>query len=227
VLLDYEKFRALEFRFLPNGRHLFKHSPGMGGPESNYFTDLVIGHPTHLYVVDALGKKPRRVHSSSQQMDADFLDDGRRIAWWQPGDVDEANKRRVIALQVLELASNKVSTVATVDTGIGRRDPPDASSSLRSTWLVHAHEGLRADDVVSGKHFEHALASDERLCDAIPHDSTWPRRHGRRWSEHVIVAKRLGDVTELAVLAIPSFAIVYRTRVPTAGLMGADWVEAL
>lgn len=227
VVLAYENLRAYEFRFLPDGRHLFKSSPGMGGPESPYFTDLIVNHPTHLHIVDALGKKPRRVHSSSQQMDADFLDGGRRVAWWQPGSVDEKTNERTIALQVLELATNKVSTIDTVVTPIGRRDAPETSSSLRSTWIVHSDHVLRADDVASGNRKEYQLGPDERLFEAIPHDSTWPHRHARRWSDHVVVATRLGDVTELAVMSVPSFAVVYRTKVPTFGLMGADWVETL
>jgi hypothetical protein len=239
VILEYDKLRAYEFRFLPDGRHLFKTSPGMGKAESPYFVDLIIGQPTHLHVVDELGKKPRHVHSSTQQMDAEFLDGGRRIAFWQPGEIDKATNRRTISLQVLDLANNAITNIDTVTTplknlnGGTRRDAPEASSSIRSTWIVHAHElaadfrttMLRADDVATRNHVELRLAADEQLFAGIPNDSHYPHRHTRRWSDQIVIGKRLGHVTELAVIAIPSLAVVLRTRVPTQGLYGAEWVD--
>jgi hypothetical protein len=41
-----------------------------------------------------------------------------------------------------------------------------------------------------------------------------------------VIAREVDPVTtELAVIAISSQRIVYRTKVPTAGLIAADWVE--
>lgn len=225
TLLDYEKWRAYEFRFLANGLHLFKDSPGMGGQESPYFIDLVLGHPTHLYVVDGLGKKPRRVHTSSQQMDADFFDGGRRVAWWQPGHVNEQEQTRTLGLQVLDVASGAITEVDAVTMGLGRQ-APETSSSLRSTWIVHAHGyGLRAEDVATHKRVERALASGEYWLPGVPHNSAYTQHHSRRWSEHIVLGRRLADMTELEVRALPSFTLVLRARVPTHGLREAEWVE--
>ncbi len=240
VVMAYEKWRPQEFRFLPGGAHLFKDSPGMGGPESPYFTDLVVNHPTHLYVVDAIGGKPRKLHSSSQQMDADFLDGGRRIAFFQPGKVDPQANTRALELSVLDVATRSVSPVAVVITpasvpgGGTRRDAPQASSSLRSTWLVFARTfgptfnatSLRASDVATGAFEDHPLAPDERLMHAIPHASLYSHQHGRRHSDHIVIAKGHGPTLELSVLAIPSFETIYRVEVPALGLSGADWVAA-
>lgn len=240
AVMAYEKWRPNEFRFLQSGAHLFKDSPGMGGPESPYFTDLVVSHPTHLYFVDAIGGKPRRLHSSSQQMDADFFDGGRRIAFFQPGNVDPQANTRALELSVLDVATRSVSAVSVVLTpasvpgGGTRRDAPQASSSLNSTWIVFARTfgptfnatSLRASDVATGAFEDHVLAPDERLMHAIPHASLYSRQHGRRYSDHVVIAKGQGPTLELSVRSIPSFETIYRVEVPAQGLSGADWVAA-
>jgi hypothetical protein len=209
ALFAYEKFQALEFRFLRDGRHLFKDSPGMGGQESPYFTDLVLGHPTHLYVVDKIGGKPLRVHTSSQQMDADFIDAGLRIVWWQPGSTD---KGRTIHLQVLD-PGKTAKTIATVATDFTTRSAPRTSSSLQSRWVVYAADKVHAIDAATGE--QHDL--DATLVPGIPHESVYNHNHTRRWSDHIVV--REGE--ELRVLAIPSFEVIYRV---TATATAADWV---
>ena len=112
----YSRYLASKFDFLPDGRHLFVHAPGMGRKESMYFIDKILNSTQYLYYVPSFPGRPRRLLAKDVFGNPVLADSGRRILYWRLQGVDTAQNRRYLVLQSVSVATKKEHRVMTVMT---------------------------------------------------------------------------------------------------------------
>lgn len=235
-VVTHDRLRASNARLLPDGKVLFTSSPAMGGPESPYFVDVLIGHPTFLYLTPSVGGKPHRLDTGPQFMHADLVDNGHFAVYFSPGNVDQAANTRAFAVEAIDTRSNAKKTLSEVKSPMliqrhsgraGLRSAPPSVAFPIGPWFLHGldHDAsggaisYRLQNVVTGAAVDLDTATVGRLVEPVA-AGLLPIGSQRRWSDHLVVAAQGPDGPELRVIAIPSLEPLL--RVPGGDIRAAD-----
>ena len=134
----YRRYVSGKFDFLPDGRHLFVHTPGMGRKESLYFIDKIIGGTQYLYYIPSFPGSPRRLLTGDVFGNPVLTDSGKRILYWRLQRVDTARNRRYLELRSVSVTGGKSRRVVTVTTKARTR----AYQRWMPSTIVYRKSGL-------------------------------------------------------------------------------------
>lgn len=235
--------KSYDFRFLPDGRHLFKSAPLIGKQESPWFIDVIEGQSVTLSYVPSLGGEPKKLVARPQTLHADFVADGATIVYWVPGTVDEAKNTRRVLLEAVDVASGKTVGLGSV-TGpaiaerfgskVYLRDTPRTLHHVHSRFIVHeasldasaTARAVRVVDVPAARSFEVTLADDETLVSSFDDSHAYyGGSRGRRDEDVLILARPDPQGTRVRVLSLPALEVVLEVLVPGAGVQAVDFVR--
>lgn len=235
--------KSYDYRFLPDGRHIFKSAPLIGKQESPWFIDVIEGQSVTLSYVPSLGGEPKKLVTRPQTLHPDFVGEGATIVYWVPGTVDEAKNTRRLLLEAVDVASGKTVGLGSI-TGpavaerfgskVYLRDTPRTLHHVHSRFVVHdasldasatAH-AVRVVDVPAASGFEVPLGEDETLVS--PFDDAhayYGGSHGRRDEDVLVLARPDPQGTRVRVLSLPALDVVLEVLVPAAGVQAVDFVR--
>lgn len=224
--------KAGDFAFLPDGRHAFKTAPLMGGPESQYFVDVIAGQKVTLHYVSALGGKPKPLVTRDQILHGDFVLGGASIVYWAPGRLDVKKSLRTLLLERVDVATGAVERLEELTTPFTMRGTPETEHHTSSRFVVHVAydaegaESVRVVDVGSGETKSLALGPKETLARPFnpAHAGTWPWWE-RRDDDVLVLQQKLQDGVVVRVLALPSLDPVLETTLPFPNVSAIDWVR--
>lgn len=235
--------KSYDFRFLPDGRHLFKTAPKMGKDESNFFIDVIEGQTVTLSYVTSPGAEPKKLAARPQFLSPDFVMDGANIVYWAPGRVDEPKNERRLQLESVDVATGKVTglgtlvTPALVDGPSGKlyqRGTPTTHHYVHSRFVVHAagfdaqgrSHAVRVVDVAAATSNELQLAQGEELLGCLSAAHGILGASDRRRDDDVLILSRPSDsFVQMRVLTLPDLVPLFSVTVPTMGPVVADFVR--
>lgn len=204
------------FEYAPDGSHVYSIVPAMGGKESPYFSDWVIGSKTTLYLTRSKGK-PKSIVTGDCIRDARLVANGAYAVFWEAGPVDMQGKTKAWRLRTVRLSDGAVTTVAdVVDNLMGSRGVPEEFWAFQGQpWIVHV-ASLKASkkgpreyvvyNVETGTRSSFTLAAGDRLY------KYGGREYNMLLFHPYLVAKR-GD--SLVVLTVPDLNTVLEAPLPT------------
>lgn len=224
--------KAGDFAFLPDGRHAFKTAPLMGGPESQYFVDVIAGQKVTLHFASALGAKPKPLVTRDQILHADFVLGGASIVYWAPGRLEVPKSLRTLLLERVDVATGTVQRLEELTTPFTMRGTPETEHHTPSRFVVHTAydaegaEGVRVVDVESAETKDVSLGPKETVARPFnpAHAGTWP--WWERRDDDVLVLQQKGqDSVVVRVLALPSLTPLLETTLPFVNVSAIDWVR--
>lgn len=235
--------RSYDFRFLDDGRHLFKTAPLMGKDESSFFIDVIEGQTVTLSFVAAPGAEPKKLLARSQFLHPDFVAGGASIVHWVPGHVDEKQNVRRMQLEAVDVATGKATGLGAVTSPVIAhgpfgthylRDTPVTHHYVRSRFVVHGSEldeaarphAVRVVDVTTATATDVPLADGEELVGPFSAShASYGGTDGRREDDVLLLARPEGAGIQVRVLSLPALAPLFSVTVPGRGPVFADFVR--
>lgn len=220
VRWKYVKPKTTEFQFLEDGRHLFVKQPGMGKDESLHFIDIVTRHPQMLFYSKGFRSRPREIAKMGPGkgfMNPHFINEGKQIAYWKPGEVDSDANTRKLTLEVIDVKSRKTKELFTVTTysksrgGYYVRDAPITTFFGNHPFVMvfnqHAIGGqpdyYTIVNTKTGEKKELAIRSGSMEINPITTHPLYPRLPGTNYSRYILRGRKTGAKSiEIEVLDV-------------------------
>lgn len=182
--------------FLPDGSYICYVIPRMGGKESPYFVDYVIGSTASLYHVKG-GRRRRVLKEATTIQGLRLVNRGSHAVYWRPGKVDKGANRKHWELVAVRLDSGRTKLVQRVPAKLrGNRGLPYMYHTfMDSPWLLCNHSLLTLADRKRSFLVYNVVSGEKKRFRLGPGGSLFPPLGDKGGYRPNVVGKQGGQLT--------------------------------